>query len=258
MERVLNEQHLERTSLVHRLDPRLKLLATLAFVLTTTGIPPQGWMSFFMLGGLALGTIVAARIPLMQALRRSAIALPFVAMAAVSLLFVGGGRVLWACPFGWSLAVTDEGLCRATSIMVRGWLSVLMGGVLVATTPFPDLIQAMRALHIPDVLIMTISFTYRYLFVLADEAMRMQTAREARSAGAGGTVWWRIQVLGRMIGTLFIRSYERSERIYVAMLSRGYTGQARALAPLTWTARDTRIALGWIVLLISAVGLGWL
>ena len=71
----------------------------------------------------------------------------------------------------------------------------------------------------------TISFMYRYLFVLVDEAMRLQTARDARSVGAGRTLFWRAKVLGGMIGCLFIRSYERSERIYAAMLSRGYAGE---------------------------------
>jgi cobalt/nickel transport system permease protein len=78
-------------------------------------------------------------------------------------------------------------------------------------------------------------FLYRYLFVLADEARRMLQAREARSGApdgrGGGSVAWRAQVTGSMAGTLFLRSYERSERIYMAMLARGYDGTVRTLSP---------------------------
>ena len=152
--------------------------------------------------------------------------------------------------------ITDQGLWLFLSVIAKAWLSVLVSGLLVATTPFPDLLKAMRRLHIPPVLVTTISFTYRYLFVLVDEALRLQTAREARSAGPGGTVPWRAKVLGGMIGSLFIRSYERSERIYQAMLSRGYAGQLQTMTQLAWGARDTWIGIGWSAALVAIVILG--
>ena len=114
----------------------------------------------------------------------------------------------------------------------------------------------MRSLHVPAVLTATISFMYRYLFVLVDEAMRLQTARASRSVGAGRTVWWRARVLGGMIGSLFIRSYERSERIYAAMMSRGFAGEVRTLTHLTWQARDTWVGLAWVAALIAIAALG--
>jgi cobalt/nickel transport system permease protein len=77
---------------------------------------------------------------------------------------------------------------------------------------------------------------YRYLFVLADETMRLLRARDARSArppggGGGGTVLWRASVAGHMVGQLFLRSYERSDRVYNAMLARGYRGYIQTLNP---------------------------
>ncbi|MGC8826320.1 MAG: energy-coupling factor transporter transmembrane component T, partial [Anaerolineae bacterium] len=142
------------------------------------------------------------------------------------------------------------------SVMVKAWLAVLMSGLLVGTTPFPKLLKAMRALHVQAPLVSTISFMYRYLFVLVDEAMRLQTAREARSVGSGRTVWWRAKVLGGMIGSLFIRSYERSERIYAAMLSRGFAGEIRSLDQLTWQKRDWLAGLSWAVVMTAAFILG--
>ncbi len=251
------DRYHQGTSLIHRLDPRLKLLATLAFVLATTTTPPHAWPTFLLLAALAVAAILVAEIPLGEGLKRSTIALPFAGMVALSLPFTRAGEAVWTWqPFGWNLTVTDEGLFLFAAVIVKAWLSVTVSGLLVATTPFPDLLGAMRSLHVPAVLTATISFMYRYLFVLVDEAMRLQTARKARSVGSGRTVWWRAQVLGGMIGSLFIRSYERSERIYAAMLSRGFAGEVRTLTQPTWQASDTWVGLAWAVTLAGIVLLG--
>jgi cobalt/nickel transport system permease protein len=251
------DRYHQGTSTIHRLDPRLKLLATLAFVLATTSIPPHAWPSFLLLAALVLLVILTSRIPLAEALRHSAIALPFAGMVAVSLPFTRTGQVVWAWrPFGWNLAVTDEGLFLFAAVVVKAWLSVLISGLLVTTTSFPDLLKAMRILRVPVVLTAVISFMYRYLFVLVDEAMRLQTARQARSAGSGGSLLWRARVLGGMVGSLFIRSYERSERIYMAMLSRGFVDEIRTLTHLTWQARDSWAGIGWGTALIATAILG--
>ena len=251
------ERYLRGTSLIHRLDPRLKLLATLAFVVVTTSTPLRAWPAYLLLATLGWGAILLSQIAPVETLRRSLIVLPFVGMVALSALLTRTGQVLWAWhPFGWQIAITDHGVLLFATILVKSWLSVLVSGLLVATTPFPDLLAALRALCIPAVLTAIISFMYRYLFVLVEEAMRMQTAREARSVGPGGTLAWRVRVLGGMIGSLFVRSYERSERIYAAMLSRGYAGQVRTLARLRWRALDSRAALCWGLSLIAATVLG--
>jgi cobalt/nickel transport system permease protein len=252
------ERYLQGTSLIHRLDARLKLLATLAFVLTTTLVPPRAWYALALLGALALVAILASRIPLLEALKRSSMVLPFAGMVALSLPFTRAGETLWAARLlGWTLTFTDQGLWAFFSILVKAWLSVWVSGLLVATTPFPELLAGMRALKIPDVLVTLIGFTYRYLFVLVDEAMRLQTARDARSVGSGGTLFWRAKVLGAMIGSLFIRSYERSERIYHAMVSRGYSGQALTMAQPAWQARDLWITIAWGAALAAVLCMGF-
>lgn len=251
------DRYRQGTSLVHHLDPRLKLLATLAFVLAVTTTAAGGWLVFALLAGLAVGAVLLAQVPLVEGLRRSAIALPFAGMVALSLPFTQDGAVIWSWPiFGSRLTITDAGLLLFATVVLKAWLSVMVSGLLVATTPFPDLLKAMRSLHVPVVLTVTISFMYRYLFVLTDEAMRLQTARAARSAGSGGTVWWRARVLGGMIGSLFIRSYERSERVYAAMLARGFAGEVRTLTCLTWQARDTWAGLAWLAALTAIAALG--
>ncbi len=247
------------TSLVHRLDPRLKLLATLVFVLAVTTTPAGAWLALAFLAALAVAATLIAEVPLVEGLKRSAIALPFAGMVAISLPFTTDGEVVrsWSF-FGWMLTVTDAGVVLFATVVVKAWLSIMTSGLLVATTPFPDLLKAMRSLHVPAALTATISFMYRYLFVLVDEAMRLQTARAARSTGSGRSIWWRARVLGGMIGSLFLRSYERSERIYAAMLSRGFSGEARTLTRLTWQARDTWVGLVWFAALAGIAALGWL
>jgi cobalt/nickel transport system permease protein len=114
---------------------------------------------------------------------------------------------------------------------------------MAAATPFPELLQAMRAVGIPRLLVAMFGLTWRYLFVLVDEALRLIRARAARSGvssstspstslrtkGEGGGIIWRAQVAGGMAGSLFLRGFERSDRIYTAMLSRGYDGEVRVM-----------------------------
>ena len=168
--------------------------------------------------------------------RRSFIALPF-ALAAISAIFSPLGTPLAEWTLGpFTLIPTDYGLIKFGSILLRSWLSVQAAILLVATTRFPDMIHAFEHLRVPAMLTTIVSFLYRYLFVLTDEVMRLLRARESRSATVAGqksgrNVVWRARVTGNMAGQLFLRSYERSDRIYNAMLARGYTGQLRTLNP---------------------------
>jgi cobalt/nickel transport system permease protein len=170
-------------------------------------------------------------------LRRGLVALPFAA-AAVTVLFTLPGEALLTLQvplFGWQLTISDAGLARFVTILLKSGVSVLMATLLAATTTFPDLMRAMRGIGIPKVLVGVISFMYRYIFVLADEVQTMLRARDARSAvgpagqKAGGTVFWRARIVGSMVGSLFVRSLARSERVYQAMASRGYAGELRWL-----------------------------
>jgi cobalt/nickel transport system permease protein len=111
---------------------------------------------------------------------------------------------------------------------------VLIAVLLTATTPVLEVLRALRALRVPRLLVGTIFFTYRYFYVIGDEAMRMMRARDSRSAAIEGrpfgrSIRWRATILGYMVGSLFVRSLERSERVFAAMQSRGYEGEFRYL-----------------------------
>ncbi len=250
-------------SLIHRLDPRVKVVVTVAYILSNAVLPDGSWLAFGVAWLVLLLANDLSRLGLSYTLKRSFIILPFV-LVAITAIFspLGDPLVEWDLGFI-SLMPTDFGVIRFFSILARSWLSVQMAILLVATTPFPDLIHAFEHLRLPRVLTTIIAFLYRYLFVLTDEALRLMRARQARSAGLpgrkrGGKLAWRAKVTGSMAGQLFTRSYERSDRIYNAMLARGYTGHLRTLNPHAMQRRD------WLILLLAVFALfliqlvGWI
>ncbi len=183
--------------------------------------------------------------------RSAVIALPF-ALAAFPLIFTVQEQIIATMTIGpIDLTVSAEGLRRFLTIMIGSWLSVQVALLLAFTTPFHDLIDALRELHLPGILISIISFMYRYLAVLTDEGSRMLRARAARSAGgdgsSGGSIRWRATVTGRMVGSLFLRAYERSERIYAAMQARGFEGEFRHLK----THALHRSEIAWLVAVLA-------
>lgn len=224
----------ETESRLHRLDPRVKVVVTVLFILSNALLPDGAWAAFGLSWIVLLWANQLSSLGVNFSFRRSFVALPF-ALAAVSAIFSPLGNPLSSFHFlGLNLTVTDFGLVKFASILLRSWLSVQAAVLLVATTRFPDMIHAFEHLRVPAVLTTIVAFLYRYLFVLTDEVMRLLRARESRSATVAGqrsgrSVVWRAKVTGNMAGQLFLRSYERSDRIYNAMLARGYTGQLRTL-----------------------------
>jgi cobalt/nickel transport system permease protein len=237
---------------MHRLDPRLKIVGALLFLFVATVLPVTNIGAWVGFGMLFLATLVVgaqSRLGVTYALRRSFVALPF-ALAAVTLPFTLPGQPLAA--FG-GLTISVEGTVRFLGIVVKSWISVQMAIWLTVTTAFPDMLWALRALHVPRPLTSIVSFMYRYMFVLADESLRLRRARAARAAeGAGksgGSLAWRGKVAGGMIGNLTLRAFERSERIYNAMLARGYQGELKTLTPPVMSATDRYTLVGWITFL---------
>ncbi|NOT06062.1 MAG: cobalt ECF transporter T component CbiQ [Anaerolineales bacterium] len=230
-------------SALHRLDPRIKVVVVIAFILSNALLPDGAWTAFGLAWLFLFLANALSDLGLGYTFKRSFIALPF-ALVAVTVLFSIPGKPLSQFHFMmWEFTVTDAGLLRFVSIVIRSWLSVQAAILLVAVTRFPDLIHAFEHLRVPAILTTIIAFLYRYLFVLMDEVMRLLRARQSRSAAAtgqrsGGGVLWRARVSGHMAGQLFLRSYERSDRIYNAMLARGYVGQLLTLNPHELHGRD--------------------
>jgi cobalt/nickel transport system permease protein len=255
------DRYHEKESFIHLLDPRVKVVVTIAFIVSNALLPDGAWMAFVFAWLFLLATNVLSQLGILYTFKRSLVALPF-ALIAITVLFSIPGKPLFTFQlFSWDFTVTDMGFLRFVSILIRSWLSVQIALLLVAVTRFPDLIHAFEHLRVPAILTTIIAFLYRYLFVLTDEVFRLLRARESRSAGAsgkrsGGGVFWRAKIAGNMAGQLFLRSYERSDRIYNAMLSRGYTGHLYTLNPHEMKSRDyfvTAFAIA-IIFIVQIIG----
>lgn len=241
------DRYESRQSAIHQLDPRVKVVVTVLFIVANALLPDGAWLAFLAAWALLLFVSGAAQIGLGWLLKRSLIVGPFL-LAAVTVIFTLPGNALAQWQLGpWTLVPTDAGLMRFVSIFIRSWLSVQMAILLTATTQFPDLIHALHHLRVPNVLVSIISFMYRYLFELANEAGRLLRARESRSAAgvngrsSGGSLLWRAKIAGHMVGQLLLRSFERSDRVYNAMVARGYNGRLLTMNPHHMKSSDWRL-----------------
>lgn len=252
---------------VHRLDPRLKVVVTMLVILSNVLLPDGAWSAFLLSWGFVLLGGGLANLGAGYVVRRAFVALPF-ALAAVSAIFAVPGAPVFGLRLGpWEAVATDAGLVRFASIVVRSWISVQAAVLLTATTHFTDILHALRHLRVPSLLVTIVALMYRYLSVLTDEATRLLRAREARSArlpgrrGGGGSIARRARVAGNLAGQLFLRSYERSDRVYQAMLARGYRGQLLSLdrhrmRHTDWAVGGAATAFLLLLQAVSRLGLG--
>ncbi|MFD3946953.1 cobalt ECF transporter T component CbiQ [Streptomyces sp. NPDC058579] len=202
---------------VHALPPHTKIAAVLAFVVVVVSTPREAIWAF---GGYALLlALVAARagIPAGFLLRRLLIEVPFVAFAVLMPFVVPGERTE---VLGISLSV--PGLWGAWNVLAKGTLGVAASALLASTTELRELLLGLQRLKLPPLLVQIASFMIRYGDVITDEMRRMSIARRSRGFEARGVRHW--GVLAKSAGALFIRSYERGERVHLAMVSRGYAG----------------------------------
>ena len=259
------DRYHESESFIHRLDPRVKVAVTVAFILSNALLPDGAWIAFGFSWLFLLLANALSNLGIAFTFKRSLIALPF-ALIAITVLFSIPGKPLTTFHFlMWDLTITDMGLLRFVSILIRSWLSVQMAILLVATARFPDIIHALEHLRVPSILTTIIAFLYRYLFVLADEVFRLLRARESRSAASavaapgqrsGRSALWRAGIAGHMAGQLFLRSYERSDRVYNAMLARGYAGHLMTINPHVLRRVDyvTLAVALFLILIVQGVG----
>ncbi len=225
------------------------MVVTIFFILVVGLVRDGSWIAFGALFLGVLGYAFVSRLGLFYAVRRSIIAIPFL-LAAAPLPFIIPGPALFSFP-ALNLTISEPGTIRFASILIRTFVAVQAGILLTATTPFPDLVWAMCSLRIPRSLVAVIAFMYRYIFVLADEVLRLMRARAARSPEIPGkgkpSLLWRGRVTGSMVGSFFLRSLDRSERVYGAMASRGYDGEIRTYSNFQMRRSD------WISLIVISL-----
>lgn len=197
----------------HRLPARIKLLSALAVVLTAVCLPAERWPVYGVLAVLAFIGHTLAHIPLSYLGRRLAIFVPMVFLVSVSI------PATQHFAAGWDVMA---------AILFRSTVSFVAVLWLVNVMPFDQLLVTLRRLRVPDVIVATLAFMYRYFFVLWDELERMRAARKSRHFGGGGAIL-RWKSSAQLIGMLLIRAMERAERVHGAMCARGWDGRVRSL-----------------------------
>jgi cobalt/nickel transport system permease protein len=208
------------TTPVHRLDARAKILGLIVFAVVVVTTPPEAVWAFILYAFVLAFVAGLARLSPLVLARRALVVIPFVIMVAVFLPFFhqSGDPVL---SLG-GLHVTEEGLLVLWNALAKALLGVLSMILLGLTTTFSELVTGFERLRLPKVLVLTVSFMHRYSHLFLEESQRMQRAMASRDFHAR---WLgNVPTLGRMLGSLFLRSYSRGERVYVAMVSRGYEG----------------------------------
>ncbi|MCX6004756.1 MAG: cobalt ECF transporter T component CbiQ [Chloroflexi bacterium] len=243
-------------SFIHRLDPRTKFLTSLALTIAVVLTPAGNWKVFLCYFLILAVLILFSRLPLLYVMKRSLVIIPFVLMVAIFIPFFKQGQIAVSYNSGlFQLSITYDGILILTGILIKSWLCILSLVLLTSCTKLADMLEGLKQLGVPHVFILILSFMYRYIFVLADQAMRMQQARDSRNFG--GNYWHKFKIIGNMIGTLFIRSYERGERVYVAMLARGYNGEVSAIRKLHYAPADAYFSLLLFILLLCPPLLWW-
>ena len=211
---------------LHILESRSKLIAFTALIIGVLCIPADRGMIFFVYFFATAILMGISQVPLPYIVGRTLIILPFIVLA--------------------SLAVPWKGFAGLWILFLRAILCLLLLILLTNTTRFVELLRAMRKLGCPHILVVNLSFLYRYLFVLTEEAMRMKQARDCRRVGRA-PFKGELKTLSSMLGTLLIRSFERAERMHYAMLSRAYAGDFRVISPRRFSWRDLAFVSGAMV-----------
>lgn len=228
-------------TVIHRLDPRTKLVATITFIVTVVSFPKYeitGLLPFFLFPVLLISL---GDIPVKFILKKVLLVSSFAVFIGIFNPLLD--RQVSASFLGIPIS---GGWISFLSIMLKFFLTISSALLLIATTSFPGICHALQKIGMPEIFVSQLLFLYRYIFVLVEEAMKIVRARDMRSFGKKGHD---IKTFTRLIGTLFLRTMERAERVYQAMLSRGFNGRLHIMKPYGFRAVDAAFLFTTVVLL---------
>jgi cobalt/nickel transport system permease protein len=233
------------SSRVHRLDPRAKIVGLLAVTAVAVSTPIAAWRVWVGCAVVLAAVAVAGRVPARAVWSRGRVVLPLVVFVAAFIPFFRGGHVVASLgPFD----VSREGLEVLGAVAAKAAIGTVSAVLLGATTSVPAIIRGLEAMRVPRLLTLIAAFMYRYLFVIAEELRRMRAALAARAYRPRHLL--QVGALGRMTTALFLRTFARGERIYLAMLARGYSGRMPRLDPLRLVRADALFVGAVVVALV--------
>ena len=210
--------HFHGHSPVHRAPAHVKLLLLLGFVLVVVATPREWYAAYAGYLAVLLAVIALSRVPAGYLAKRMVVEVPFVVFAVLVPFVATGPRTEVL-----GLSVSEPGLLAAWGLLAKGTLGVLASLTMAATTEPTAVLAGLQRLRMPELLVQIMGFMIRYLDVVTAEMGRMMTSMRSRGCEPRSPRHW--PALARSLGALFIRSYERGERVHLAMVSRGYTGK---------------------------------
>jgi cobalt/nickel transport system permease protein len=227
---------------VHRMDPRIKVLTTLVFIVCVVSFGKHDISALVSFLVYPLVLVVFADLPVAYLLRKLMLAAPFALLIGIFNPLLDQEVLLRIGAVGLS-----GGWVSFFSILLRFTMTVGAALILIATTGYQAVCMALEKMGVPQVFVVQLLFLYRYLFVLVDEASRMVRARSLRSFGGKGSG---IRVFGSMAGHLLLRTMDRAQRIHLAMLCRGFDGTIRPFHPLRVRGWEVMFLVGWSALFV--------
>lgn len=230
-------------SAIHRLDPRAKVLVTLVFIVTVVSFGKYeltAMVPFFIFPAVIIGL---GNLPAGYIARKIALLCPFALVVAIFNPVFDREVLVRLGP----LAITG-GWISCASIVVRAALTVGAAIILLAVTGFPAICRALERLGMPAAFAVQLLFLYRYIFVLTEEGGRASRARDLRSYGNKGLG---MKTYGSLLGHLLLRTWLRAERIHMAMLARGFTGEFHTRQEFRFGRRELLFLLCWSTLFIT-------
>lgn len=230
------------------LDARTKIVAWLGLAIAGVSTPRGQWPLLAAYAGCWLVLCLALGAPWFTVLKRVLKASPFFLLLALLLPFRPLGPQDHAVTLG-PLTLSARGIELALDMAAKASLSVACVAALATTESLAGITRGLQRLGAPALFVTLMNFTFRYLYVLREETLRMKRARDARAFG--GRWLWHARVIGAMIGSLFLRSIERAERVHQAMVSRGYSGGAFAVSRRALTATEWVLMAACLILLVA-------
>ncbi|MDJ0844269.1 cobalt ECF transporter T component CbiQ [Crocosphaera sp.] len=242
----INKREKQPDTFWYSLNVQVRLLCAFIGVFAIALTPNGQWITWVIYGVGVLFVILMSRVSWLTLLSRVIIEFSFVGVVLLGTLFRPEGDVIWSW---WILQITSTGVMVLGSVTTKVILSLLMLNTLILTTEIPDLFKALLGLKMPPLLVAIMASMYRYIDVLNREFTAMKRAAISRNLMSNNKMIR--HVVGNAIGSLFIRSYERGELIYQAMLSRGYQGIPTTGETVSYKSKDifALVVTGIIVIL---------
>lgn len=238
------DKYSELNSLMHKLDPRVKLIMVFLGIVAMVSETPGNIYPFVFYGAVILTLILLSRIPPGFVLKRLFFVSPFIIMAALfypaSLMLAGEYKFV---------NPQAEAINIGLSIFLKAGMSIILLIWLISTEKFHALLHGLRKLRMPRLIGIISALMYRYVFILADESLKTTRARDSRSPGK--LKMNRIKVYSNQMAMIFLRSWERSKIIYDSMLSRGFTGDFKDMKELELKRNDILISVLIVLVFLS-------